>query len=505
MFKDNVLHCLSPSTISYFIIVHDPMVAGLESNPSWLPAATSKTNARVIIDRFTLHNDNIVHQENPLIQQSIWEHCRPSQKGIITSFTSGQVDVEQVWLDTYRICSNSGTSAFNVKKMMSEKISELQKLCIVRKLRSGDSGMLSRDYLFSPTHSLNSELCMILQERYFLLPDVNYTSAGDVSVTDCVKEISADEYEARTTPWTIGHSFDPTKVVTAHEVAFAPKGDHSANVSIWFDAEPIKLEPSQIKRSRRLKQKKKSAAKHTAPNANGDLISRTTNTDFPSGYPEIDPFVCMLPAKNDDESHGLIMSIIEHRINCIIIEDCSSFVTEEQIAMVYAGLNKLKESFVSLFKFHEKNMWPKREGMTQINRSTMAPPSNTMPYIGSDKTSPCIHNWKSFVETIGLMNASTDAMPTSDADSRRLDTFKSFCKSSGKSTLPRIKAWWAYDASYDTWREVVLKLPENGNWQAAIRLHEKKKALNSTTTGARDTPLSTIHFVQNETVNSKKV
>ena len=476
------------------------MVAGLESNPSWLPTATSKTNARVIIDTLTIHNDNIVHQENPLVQQSIWEHCRPSQKGIITS-PSGHVDIEKAWLDTYRLCSNSGTTAFNVKKMMSEKVSELQKLCIVRKLRGGDS-MLSRDYLFSPTHSLNSELCMILQERYFLLPDVSYTSVGDVSATDVVKEISSDEYEARTTPWTIGHSFDPTKVVTAHEVAFAPKGDHSANVSIWFDAEPIKLEPSQIKRSRRLKQKKKSAAKHTAPNANGALISCTTNTDFPSGYPEIDPFVCMLPANNNGESHGLIMSIIEHRINCIIIEDCSSYVTEEQIAMVYAGLNKVRESFVSLFKFHEKNTWPKREGMTQINRFTMAPPSNTMPYVGSDKTSPCIRKWKSFVETIGLVNASIDTMSTSS----RLDAFKSFCKSSGKSSLPRIKShdWWAYDASYDTWREVVLKLPEDGNWQAAILLH-KKKALNNATTGARDTPLSTIHFVQNETVNSKKV
>ena len=121
---------LPPSTISYFIIVHDPMVAGLESNLSWLPAATSKTNARVIIDRFTLHNDNIVHQENPLIQQSIWEHCRPSQKGIITSSTSGHVD--KAWLDTYQLCSNTGASAFNFKKMMPEKVSELQKLFIVR-------------------------------------------------------------------------------------------------------------------------------------------------------------------------------------------------------------------------------------------------------------------------------------------------------------------------------------------------------------------------------------
>ena len=42
-------------------------------------------------------------------------------------------------------------------------------------------------------------------------------------------------------------------------IAFGPKGDHFANVSIWFDVLPIKLEQSQIKRSRRLKQKKVSS------------------------------------------------------------------------------------------------------------------------------------------------------------------------------------------------------------------------------------------------------
>ena len=74
---------------------------------------------------------------------------------------------------------------------VSNKLSELQKLCIVSQLRgkgssfSGSSSigqlhLLHRDFIFAPTHSLHSELCMILQTRYFLLLDeTSITAASD--------------------------------------------------------------------------------------------------------------------------------------------------------------------------------------------------------------------------------------------------------------------------------------------------------------------------------------
>ncbi len=91
---------------------------------------------------------------------------------------------------------------------------------------------------------------MILQARYFALLDVNFTNTAEVSANAVVEEISYEEYRARTTPWSnTGMLYNPRMFVTAHDVAFAPKGEHCANVSIWFDALPIRLEQSQIKRS----------------------------------------------------------------------------------------------------------------------------------------------------------------------------------------------------------------------------------------------------------------
>ena len=228
--------------------------------------SNSKTNAAVIVDRLGAHRDAVVHQENPLVAQGIWENCRPSPRDEIEGH------IGQEWRDTYHLVCNLGTAAFVddrararlANSLPAKKVSNLQRLCIVRHMRS-DPGLvvqkpspaeLHRDYVFAPTHSLHSELCMVLQVRCFLLPDVGFAHAGSVSAQDVVQEITLEEYRARTTPWSnsgqTDYGFDPSKCVMAHEVAFAPKGDHGANVSIWLDAHPVKLEQSQIKRSRKV-------------------------------------------------------------------------------------------------------------------------------------------------------------------------------------------------------------------------------------------------------------
>ena len=105
-----------------------------------------------------------------------------------------------------------------------------------------------------------------------------------------VRQISLHEYRERTTPWSSAYVHaEQGNFVTVHEVAFAPKGQHDSNLSFWFNTPAIKLEASQIKRSRRLKQKKKAQIRneHTHPNANGALISRTCSADFPNGDPDI--------------------------------------------------------------------------------------------------------------------------------------------------------------------------------------------------------------------------
>mmetsp|Transcript_543 Transcript_543/g.1198 ORF Transcript_543/g.1198 Transcript_543/m.1198 type:complete len:358 (-) Transcript_543:396-1469(-) len=356
---------------------------------------------------------------------------------------------------------------------------------------------------------------MILQDRYFLLLEVNFTSTSELSPEDVVKEISFDDYKSRTTPWSpTGHLFDPSKCVTAHEVAFAPKGDHNANVSIWFNALPVKLEQSQIKRSRRLKQKKKAQIRndHTRPNTNGALISRTSSADFPTGPPDIDPFVPMLPAEDNDDIHCLIMAIMEHHIDSIILNNCSA-VDEEQKKKLLLRTEQLQKTFVGMAKFHEKWTWPKREGMGHVTVTTKAPPGNIMPYIPlkNNKKNPCLHTWHTFVKTIGMLNTHAHHSSAND-DTRRLSVFSSFDDSiprtnyGSKASFPHILSGvggWNAEARSSlkkngTWREILLGLPENGKWEAALRLHNKKQegSTNNTISKARNMPLSTIPFVQ---------
>jgi len=514
--------------------IHDPSISASEEYPSWLPAATSKTNAQIIVDRFSHFRESAVHQESPLIAQNIWENCRPSQhvcyqKLDDASGSSGSKSIlhmEQEWSDTYALVCNSGVPVFTGGRRPPNesptKLSHLQKLCIVRLMHSSDgfqqeaSSQLHRDFVFSPTHSIHSELCMILQERYFLLLDVNFTSIADVSRKGIVKEMSAAEYNARTTPWSsTRYEFDSSKCITAHEVAFAPKGDHTANVSIWFDARPIKLEQSQIKRSRRCKQKKKAQIRneHTRPNVNGALIARTSSADFPNGHPTIDPFVHMLPAEDSDDIHHLIMGIIEHRIFSIISCNCSSEDAEQK--KLHQRMKQLKEAFLSITKFHERWTWPKRAGMEDVSLGARAPPGNSMPYIPmtTNKKSPCLHTWHSFVKNVGTANA--HANHSSDA-TKRLSVFLTiegtiprtnlFGNTSIPFILPNVSAWWNVDASdasslkkAGTGKENFFGLPDYEQWEAALRVHNTKKREGPSDihiNKAKNMPLSTIPFVQ---------
>ena len=521
--------------------IHDPYVSGPEDCPSWLPAATANTNALVIIDRHAGHREASIHQENFLVPQSIWENCRPSKSGEfgrrVASSSPPASDAEWDWFDTYALVTNervpifAGVSRHDVHAPY-EKLSRLKKLCIVRHMRSEDersnpSSQYHRDYVFAPTHSLHSELCMILQERYFELPEVDFTYADGISHEIVAREISLAEYVARTRCHMTGMSpYDSHKFVTAHEmspcnshkfviaheVAFAPKGEHFANVSIWFDASPVRLEPSQIKRSRRLKQKNKAQIRneHTRPNANGALISRTSSADFPPNPnnppPAIDPFVPMLPDDDDDSSRKLIMAIIDHRIDSLILEGCS-YVRQEQINKLCAREAQLAEAFGGRMMFHDNWMWPKREGMGCVTMFTKAPPGNTMPYIPvkDAQKSPCVHNWNTFVKTIGALDNENENPPVPD-NTKRLSVFRSIDGSipktsiSGSGGIPHIlsgsssEAWSTKDD--ETWREIFLGLPENGQWETALRLHASKRSGSFDHSTTRNTPLSTVPFVQ---------
>jgi hypothetical protein len=248
--------------------VHDPNISGPVDCPSWLPAATGNTNAQILIDRLAAQRVSIIFQKNFLIPQSIWENCR----------NEGSANSE--WMDTYYLVCNYGIHSFLGRHVPSvrpiEKISHLQKLCMVHRIRSSEqvSSQLYRDYVFAPTHSIQSELCMILQTCYFYLPRIQYTSVSQVPAEAVVRQISLDEYREHTTPWSSSYIHaEQGNFVIVHEVAFAPKGQHDSNLSFWFNTPAIKLEASQIKRSRCPKQKKKAQIRVSPNNASCGLYS----------------------------------------------------------------------------------------------------------------------------------------------------------------------------------------------------------------------------------------
>jgi hypothetical protein len=469
--------------------------------------ATSKTNAQVIVDPLASHRESATHQENPLVSQSVWQHCRPSLRGSkVDPDAASKFEFE----DTYRIVCNTGIPIFlgNNERLRGErnlaaKLNELEKLCIVEHFRqSGDKG-----FLYSPTHSLRGELCMILQTRYFLLEDVNPDAKLDKS--RIVKEISLDEYNARITPWSqCGVPYSPTHVVVGHEVAFAPKGEANCNFSIWFDECPIKLEQTQIKRARRIKQKNKTNIKtgHSRPNANGALIVRSSPVDFRNGCPAIDPFVHMVPAEDNEESNRLIDEIIAHRIDSIIANKWPYFGGASRMAVGASGLDEdvakalldrkeeLKKSFLVLNSFHKEWTWPRREGLDRISYSTQAPPGNAITYSPSPKKVPSgrkgLHDisniWQGFVESI------PDKGENVQERNKRLPVFDSIGSRRECGPVPRLSQANEENGENDTWQQLLLG--KSGEWRTARELYETRMRGSAP---ARNLPLSTIPFVQN--------
>jgi len=138
----------------------------------------------------------------------------------------------------------------------------------------------------------------------------------------------------------------------------------------------------------------------------------------------------------------LIMNIITHNIESIILSKCSSMDGKKQ-KQLDLRMKQLREIFFRRAKFHEKWTWPKREGMSHVTTSTVAPPGNSMPYmpLKTFNKSPCTSIWNTFVQTLGKL----DAHPSAENDrSKRLSAFLSLedtassTQQDGTGDLPHI-------------------------------------------------------------------
>ena len=222
----------------------------------------------------------------------------------------------------------------------------------------------------------------------------------------------------------------------------------------------------------------------------------------------------MLPAEENDDSHGLIVAIIEHRIDSIILANKSSSVNDEhKKRQLYLRMKKLQKTFVAMSKFHKRWVWPKRSGLERITPTTKAPPGNIMPYIPSLKSksesnkSPSVL-WHNFVKNMSSSTGCGHLYEMDTDDAERLSIFHDVdgrddtsSESNGKSSLPHITPfvydWWNSKASSskdDAWKEILINLPKDGKLQAALNLYVQRKRSDSISSASM--PLSTIPFVQ---------
>ena len=163
----------------------------------------------------------------------------------------------------------------------------------------------------------------------------------------------------------------------------------------------------------------------------------------------------MLSAEENDDSHGLIMAIIEHRIDSIILASKSSSVNDEyKKRQLYLRMKKLQKTFSAMSKFHKRWIWPKRSGLERITPLTKAPPGNIMPYIPSLKSksesnkSPSVL-WHKFVKNMSSTTGCGHLYEMNTDDAERLSIFHDVDgrdDTNSESSLPHITPfvydWW---------------------------------------------------------------
>jgi hypothetical protein len=142
--------------------------------------------------------------------------------------------------------------------------------------------------------------------------------------------------------------------------------------------------------------------------------------------------------------------------------------------------------------------------MGNVTITTKAPPGNIMPYIPlkSSKTSPCVPVWNSFVKNIGAEDDLSDV-----DESKRLSVFlllgSGIPLTNDTRPFPHIlsnsKDESTPTSKSETWKEILLGVPEGGKWESVIRVMKNKRGEESPVnivSNGRNMPLSTIPFVQ---------
>ena len=403
----------------------------------------------VNVDKFYHRHNSSLHASNPLVGQVFWEKCRSSTFRARTiggsskkeCFGAGAIGNVQPpngshandtwgsreWQDTYgllvcnldalRSPSSQPTPPASSHTLMSKssfvtalaaastgdstlpnacvgkkKLTEEQRLSIALLMSGGKDMSGQEDYIYSPSHLVYGDLCMILQTRYFRLviaddaPKQESDASSDtlgIGGLNSVREISVEEYNASRTPWDKRCSYSPKSTMVVRKISFGPCGEANSNVSIWFDISSSQISPcapAMIKRLKRIRSKaqmlngNKRTCKGLSSPPFPPLPFHTTVMD--PATPNVaesfhmvthQPFFYTAVANNDPVARDLVRDILLHRIRTLRGNDPALALSSEE------GI--LRERYFSLKRSMKKWQWPPCDGRGpgKVDENTKVP------------------------------------------------------------------------------------------------------------------------------------
>lgn len=334
--------------------IHDSRVGGHPATPAWLP------HAETLINKIGKGNniDKFFHER----LASMYNSC--PVYGYVPKNSSGLApeNDEPAWTHFYDfICNNTQGKPtevpFDPNKHKLKDLSEEHKLEIVLKMRQRKS---SQDYAYLPTHLFCGDLCMILQERTFvIIPSQDHARQHTTTSMD-LKEVSKDSKVS-------GNEM----CFNAYEIAFGPVGDPTVRPpSVWFDVpqDDITLcTPQQAKHHKRSRHR----VKKTPNRVNPYQIETLSGDKFKSFRNP--PFFVYQPI--DHVTFDLITSILVHRLTTIRFLSGKFDNSFQQVSQILeTDYDNLKRQYLSLFQFWVSNSWPEEDLTSPIDDDTDVPP-----------------------------------------------------------------------------------------------------------------------------------
>ena len=192
----------------------------------------------------------------------------------------------------------------------------------------------------------------------------------------------------------------------------------------------------------------------------------------------------------------LFVGIIEHRIGSLILHR-SSEVGEAEMEELHARMDIIKRAFDGLNMFHDKWMWPKRQGLVNVTPKTKAPPGNNTPFIPAMGAAASVRTWRAFVSNLKSVDE-LDLSPSAPSD--RLQVFRSF-ESKSKSCLPRLTPFVGIALDSDLPESKTLNelmgLVSSSKWESSYSIHQSQNGNRNIDGAIKDfnLPLSPIPFV----------